>query len=277
MNNFQNSDYIEILSDCIHDIFYVDTSYRGKIAQIRIFSEIIVRKLIDFNPDKKLMIGDPKVLEAVRNLDNGDYYEKCILALKNDTDKYYATNSCSHSKIRNKITQLDYDSIHDNFLDLLSCIFIQYFTRYRFGSNSSIMTFFSYLPPIIRYKVLSYLYVNDNTNVSIIDKLTLATMKAFNSDKAQEWVDKEKDHLLSIPACSPEFASIAKTLGLAENMYKCCCEKISFELRGKYHTIEEAKPTYDMNKEHYDTAEEPIREFRDLMDFVFIGRKTEEC
>lgn len=276
MPKFKNEDYIEILTDCVHDIFYTKTSYRGKIAQIRMYSEIIVRKLIDFNPDEQLTLGNPKVLQAVRNLDNGDYYEKCILALKDDADKYYATNSCSHSKIREKITQHDYESIHDNFLNLLSCIFIQYFTKYKFGSNSSIMTFFSCLPPIIRYKVLYYLYANDNTNVSIIDKLTLATMKAFNPDTAQKWVDEEQDHLLSIPACSPKFASMAKSLGLAENMYECCCEKISFELSGKYHTIEEAKPAYDLNKERYDTVEDSIREFRDLMDFVFIGRKNEE-
>lgn len=276
MSNFQNNDYIEILSDCIHDIFYVDTSYRGKIAQIRIFAEIIVRKLIDFKPDERLTIGNPKVLNDVGKLDNGVYYEQCILALKDDSDKYYAANSCSHSGIRERITQLDYESIHDKFLSLLSCIFIQYFTKYKFGSDPSVMSFFSCLPPIIRYKVLYYLYTIDNTNINVIDKLVLATMKAFTPDKAKEWVDKEKEHLITIPSCSSEFASMAKTLGLAENMYDCCCEKIEFQLSGKYQTIEEAKPTYDQNKERYETAEDSIREFRDLMDFVFIGRKTEE-
>ena len=275
MTKFKNEDYTEILTDCIHDIFYTETSYRGKIAHIRVFSEIIVRKLIDFEPDKQLTIGNTEVLRDIRNLDNGAYYEQCILALK-DNALYYNANSCSHSKTRRRITQQDYDSIHDSFLNLLSCIFIQYFTKYKFGSNPSIMTFFSCLPPIIRYKVLSYLYTIDNTNVDVIDKLTLAIMKAFNPDKAKEWVDKEKEHLLTIPAFSLEFAPMADFLGLTQNMYECCCEKIAFELTGKYHTIEEAKSTYDQNKERYETTDDSIREFRDLMDFVFIGRKNEE-
>ena len=89
MSNFRDEDYVYILGDCLHDIFYVDSSYRGKIAQMRVLSEIIVRKLIDFNPDDQLTIGDKEVLKTVKALTYGDHFKKCILAVKNDTNDYY--------------------------------------------------------------------------------------------------------------------------------------------------------------------------------------------
>ena len=75
MSNFRDEDYVYILGDCLHDIFYVDSSYRGKIAQMRVLSEIIVRKLIDFNPDDQLTIGDKEVLKTVKALTYGDHFK----------------------------------------------------------------------------------------------------------------------------------------------------------------------------------------------------------
>ena len=68
MSNFRDEDYAYILGDCLHDIFYVDSSYRGKIAQMRLLSEIIVRKLIDYNPDDQLTIGDKEVLSHTETI-----------------------------------------------------------------------------------------------------------------------------------------------------------------------------------------------------------------
>ncbi len=283
MSNFRNEDYKEILNDCIHDIFYVDTSFRGKIAQIRLLSEIIIRKLIDYEPDKQLTIGNHGVLATVEALDskNGPYYKQCIEAIKNDTDLYHAANSCSHSKVREKITKNDYEVIHDHFLSLLSCVFIQYFTKYRFGSNSTVMLIFSLLPPVLRIKVLTRLYENDKTNVDIIDRLVLAIMKEQGKDKAQDWVDNRKEHLTSISAIAPEMAAYLSKLRpdvtFEKNMYECCCEKIEKDMHGLYHTIEEAKTAYDSYKDKTDTTtitSTEIKEFIDLMDFSYTGRES---
>ena len=39
--NFNNSDYINITTDLIYDIFYSDISSRGRISSIRQYSEIL--------------------------------------------------------------------------------------------------------------------------------------------------------------------------------------------------------------------------------------------
>ena len=114
---------------------------------------------------------------------------KCILAVKNDTTDYYAANSCSHSKVRSQITQDDYNKIYEHLLDLISCLFIQFFSKHTFGTNQKIVSCFSLLPPIIRYKVLSFLYANDNHNIILIDKLVLVTLKEFGKEKTTQWLE----------------------------------------------------------------------------------------
>ena len=54
------------------------------------------------------------------------------------------------------------------------------------------------LPPIIRYKVLSFLYIKYPDNISVIDKLVLATMKALSVDEAKEWIEREKNILIKM-------------------------------------------------------------------------------
>lgn len=53
-------------------------------------------------------------------------------------------------------------------------------------------------PPIIRYKVLVFLYKKRPDNISVIDKLVLATVKTFNVDEATEWVEREKNLLIKM-------------------------------------------------------------------------------
>ncbi len=264
MSNFRDEDYVYILGDCLHDIFYVDSSYRGKIAQIRVLSEIIVRKLIDFNPDDQLTIGNTKVLGAVKSLTYGAYYEKCILAVKNDTNDYYATNSCSHSKVREQITQDDYNKIHDHLLDLISCLFIQFFSKHSFGTNQKIVKCFSLLPPIIRYKVLTFLYANDSNNMIVIDKLVLVTLKEFGSETATQWVEDNKAHLISIPT------------DFYDNMYQYSLQTVSTNMKATYKTMEEAKAFFNHNKKEFvEDIEEEVREFAKLMEFFYTGRKVD--
>ena len=264
MSNFRDEDYVYILGDCLHDIFYVDSSYRGKIAQMRVLSEIIVRKLIDFNPDDQLTIGNTEVLKTVKSLTYGTYYEKCILAVKNDTNDYYAANSCSHSKVREQITQDDYNKIHDHLLDLISCLFIQFFSKHSFGTNQKIVKCFSLLPPIIRYKVLTFLYANDSNNMIVIDKLVLVTLKEFGPETATQWVEDNKSNLVKIPTV------------VFDNMYQYSLQTIATNLKATYKTMEEAKAFFNHNKKAFvEDTEEEVRQFAKLMEFFYTGRKVD--
>lgn len=264
MSNFKDKDYVYILGDCLHDIFYVDTSYRGKIAQMRILSEILVRKLIDFKPDEQLTIGNQNVLTTVKNRKHGTHYEKCILAIKDDTNDYYAANSCSHSKIRAQITKEDYDKIHDHLLDLMSCLFIQFFSKHTFGTNDKIVKCFSLLPPIVRYKVLSFLYSNESPNTILIDKLVLVTLKEFGVSKANKWIEDQKSNLISIPN---DFWG---------NMYQSSLQTVATKIKASYQTMEEAKSFFNHNKKTFvDDTDETVQEFVKLMEFFYTGRKVD--
>lgn len=264
MANFRDEDYVYILGDCLHDIFYVDSSYRGKIAQIRVLSEIIVRKLIDFNPNEQLTIGNPNVLNAVKNLTYGSHYERCILAVKDDTNNYYAANSCSHSKVRAKITHEHYNKIHDHLLDLISCLFIQFFSKHSFGTNNQIVRCFSLLPPIIRYKVLLFLYSKEKNNTVLIDKLVLVTMKEFGSEKATQWIEENKKDLISIPT---DFHT---------NMYKYELTTVTTNIKVTYRTMEEAKTFFNYNKKQFiESTDEDVQLFVKLMEFFYTGRNED--
>lgn len=264
MSNFRDEDYAYILGDCLHDIFYVDSSYRGKIAQMRLLSEIIVRKLIDYNPDDQLTIGDKEVLKTVKALTYGDHFKKCILAVKNDTTDYYAANSCSHLKVRSQITQDDYNKIYEHLLDLISCLFIQFFSKHTFGTNQKIVSCFFLLPPIIRYKVLSFLYANDNHNIILIDKLVLVTLKEFGKEKTTQWLEDNKAHLTSIPT------------DFYDNMYQYSLRTVATNMKATYQTMEEAKVFFNHNKKAFvEDTEEEVRDFAKLMEFFYTGRKLD--
>ena len=261
MTNFNNNEYVYILGDCLHDIFYVDTSYRGKIAQMRLLSEIIVRKLIDYDPNQQLTLGDRNVLTIVDSKKYGTHYKNSILAIKNDTSDYYAANSCSHSKVREEITSDDYNKIYDHLLDLLSCLFIQFFSEHRFGTNDRIVKCFSLLPPIIRYKVLIFLYSTDNRNIILIDKLVLVTMKEFGSPAAKHWVDENRTQLSSI---SSDYYG---------NMYQYSLQTVSKNIKATYSTMEEAKAFFNYNKQEFiNDTDIDMKNFLQLMEFFYMGR-----
>ena len=126
----------------------------------------------------------------------------------------------------------------DGLFDMLSYLLISYFEKYEFGSRNDVLYSFSMLPPIIRYKVLSFLYKKYPDNISVIDKLVLATVKALSVDEATEWVEREKNALTKMGTVTEKaFNEIAEKEGIefAElirnnspaNMYILCKMKIS--------------------------------------------------
>lgn len=280
MSNFNNADYENLLTDCLNDAFYATTSFRGKIAHIRQVAEIIVRKLIDSPSTQKLMLGQNYVKDEIKKLNNCDHIQSCVEDIIKDDGNMHRGNSCSHTGVTDSIEDQEYREAINSLQELIACLFINYFTTYKFGSNSEIMRNFSLLPPIIRYKTLIYLYSKDEANVDIIDKLVLSMIKSYDAEKAKKWVEAHKEHLDEIYSSSPEMGAMLAMLGhpqfMSRTMYDCCVAKIndSSSFPQMYKSFEEAKRFYIDNNTLKGKDEETVK-FKDLMDFVFIGRKEE--
>lgn len=282
MSNFNNFEYQCLVTDLIGDAFYTETSFRGKISIIRQYAEVIVRKILDIEPSKQLTLGQKEVRNKIKSLPNHEYLEAAIDVIR---DK---GNLSTHTQYLDNLSLEDFENIIDSLFNMLSFPLINYFEKYKFGSRNDVMFSFSLLPPIIRYKVLMFLYQKDPNNISVIDKLVLSIMKAFNVSEASKWVEEKKDTLIKAKSISEEvFAEISKKQGTeialailnsAPNMYQLCREKISqvgnvIESKGRlYSDFESALPYYKARGIiTYDDSEG--KEFNDIMDFLYLGRK----
>lgn len=61
MKKFNNEQYQILVKDLMGDIFYSETSNRNKIATIRQYAEVLVRKILDIDPCKKITIGEKEI------------------------------------------------------------------------------------------------------------------------------------------------------------------------------------------------------------------------
>ena len=281
MKKFNNEQYQILVKDLMGDIFYSETSNRNKIATIRQYAEVLVRKILDIDPCKKITIGEKEILEKIDNK-----------FLKNNLENIRTKgNDSTHTKYLKEITSKDLNETLDSLLNILSFMLINYFETYEFGSRSDILRSFSLLPPIVRYKVLIFLYRKYPDNVYVIDKLALAIVKAFNREEAIRWTEKEKNNLINLDVMSDKvFNEIAENKGIEfaelirfnspyKNMYELCIDKImkiGNEIDSKGHlyiNFESALPYY---KQYgiIDEDSEEIKEFNDIMDFLYLGRRT---
>lgn len=283
MNNFNNKEYKCLVTDLIGDAFYTETSFRGKISTIRQYAEVIVRKLLDIEPSKYLTLGQKDIHSKIKNLSNHEYIESAINIIRGKG------NSCTHTQYLDNLSLEDFENIVDSLFDMLSFNLINYFEKYEFGSRDDVFFSFSLLPPIIRYKVLNFLYQKNPFNISVIDKLVLAIVKAFSISEATKWVEERKDILRKMRTISESaFNEMLKTVGmeiamdikmrLPSNMYHLCKEKISqigisIDIKGRlYSDFESALPYYKakgiLNNDNPET-----KEFNDIMEFLYLGRK----
>lgn len=282
MSNFNNHEYQCLTTDLIGDIFYTDTSFRGKISTIRQYAEIIIRKILDVEPTQKLTLGQSDIQNRIKSLPNHEFLERAIEAIRGKG------NLSTHTQYLDNLTSEDFENIVDSLFDMLSYLLINYFEKYEFGSRNDVMSSFSLLPPIIRYKVLSFLNKKYPDNISVIDKFVLATMKAISVDEATKWVEEHKEILVNMRAMSVKAlnettkyrgAEIAKFLwDSAPNMYELSKQKISSvgaDINAKgviYSDFETALPYYK-EKGILIGDESEIKEFNDIMNFLYLGRK----
>lgn len=285
MKKFDNEKYQILAKDLMGDIFYLETSNRNKIATIRQYAEVIVRKILDINPSEKMTIGANKISKKLEALNNSEFLKEALENIKQDGNKF------THTEYLEEVTSDEFDKIVDKLLDMLSFMLINYFETYEFGSRSDVLRSFSLLPPIVRYKVLIFLYSKYPNNVHVIDKLVLAILKAFNREEAIRWTEKEKNNLINLDVMSNkvfneiaenkgiEFAELIKFNSPYKNMYELCIDKImkignEIDSKGRlYIDFESALPYY---KQYgiIDEDSEEIKEFNDIMDFLYLGRKA---
>ena len=285
MVHFNNEEYQTLASDLIGDIFYTSTSYRGKISTLRQYAEIVVRKILDIDPQKEITLGDEEIRKSIQKLPDYKIVEHAVKKLKKKGNK------TTHTQYRGEVTVEEFNVAIDGLFDLLSYLLISYFEKYKFGTNESIMFAFSILPPIIRYKVLMFLYKKYPDNISIIDKLVLATLKACDAETATKWIEENKESLLQMKTYSEnvieEIAQQKHNWAEAlicmapPNMYQLCKDKITqigATIRNKglvYSDFESALPHYRQVGRVQGTTPE-VQEFNDIMDFLYMGRKERE-
>ena len=178
MKKFDNERYQIFAKDLMGDIFYSETSNRNKIATIRQYAEVIVRKILDINPSKKMTIGANEISKKIDALNNSEFLKEALDNIKQDGNKF------THTEYLEEVTSDEFDKIVDKLLDMLSFMLINYFETYEFGSRSDVLWSFSLLPPIVRYKVLIFLYNKYPNNIHVIDRLALAIVKAFDKEEA---------------------------------------------------------------------------------------------
>lgn len=287
MSSFDNSAYKMIASDLINDAFYLDNrSKRGAIATVRTYTEILVRKILDLPQSQKVTLGDRKINKELIDISNNDDM------LMNAIDNIRVIgNKVTHTQNIDEIGEDDFNKIVDNLMDVYAYIFVKYFDKNEFGSNLKVVSAFSVLPPIVRYKVLNNLYEKYPESLMVIDKLCLSLLKAFNYEITSNWIEDRREKLENLAVISQkakneiirkqgiEFFEMLKQNG-PENMYILCKERIyevnlTIEQRGLlYENFEEAIGLY-YKKGKVEGNSKEIIEFNSLMEFVYLGRREE--
>ena len=285
---YNNEEYKDLIIEFFGDLFYSDVSYGTKIQKIRQYTEIILRRLLEYPCDKNIEIGNEYTLDK---LDKKGFVEPLF---REALEKIRSTgNERTHTKFRRVATEEEYVEILESVFNLYAYLFFKYFNKNTFGTNTEIMTSFSFLPPIIRHITLTALYEKDSTNIDVIDKLVLAKVKALGKEDALLWIEKNKDHLANLRSkpdddyvnalvekLGPDMAQLVVEQ-LSRNMYEICLEKADKvgnqidRMGPMYKDFETAKLYYEKHGKVAGTTKD-IVEFNDLMEFIYIGRRIKE-
>ncbi|MDF2395768.1 hypothetical protein GWQ44_09490 [Pseudomonas sp. 3MA1] len=284
MANFNNMAYSDLVAELLNDAIYLkDRSKRGIISTVRQYAEVVVRRILDIDPDDQVTLGNSKMVSALKAKSNDS---KLLMdAVENIR---VVGNKCTHTQELGPVTEEDIDSVFDSLFDIYAYLFVEFFTVHKFGRNAAIISSFSILPPLIRYKALKSLYEADGNNISIIDKYSLSILKAVGVSEAKEWVLERKKELLEVPAYTVEgIEDIRRKFGdliadqsmrNAPNMYDCCmgrlCEVDSTISKNGvlYNDFESAMGLFSA-KGFVEGDSIEVVSFNDLMQFVYLGRR----
>lgn len=285
MCGFNNEAYQALVNDLINDAFYIEgASYRGIIAKIRQYAEVVVRKILNLSPDETVELGNGKLQHKLKEKNNP--------LLLNAVKKINKIGSeCTHTKSIREISKEEVNDTINRLFELYASLLIDYFEKYQFGSNPHIVYSFSMLPPIIRYITLNYLYDKYPDNLIIIDKLSLILLKALNREAAINWLETHKDVLEKTPTITEKaYQEICQKGGVElanllcstspQNMYVLCCEKVNLLAKQidkvglLYNDFESAIVHYRENGIVKGSSSE-VMEFNSIMEFLYLGRKAQ--
>jgi len=283
---FRNEAYTDLVNDVVFDAFYAERTNRGKIASIRQYAEIVVRKILDIPENDVVTLGNKAIVKQLELVSNNSQ-----LLMSSIEKIRLIGNKCTHTQEIGEITDDDVRDCINCLFNIYASIFVIYFQKNKFGSKNEVMSAFSILPPIIRYLTLNELYKEYPDNLSIIDKLSLVLLKAFDKDQAIQWVEDRKEKLSNtLPYTEEAIDEIKQKYGpevaqqtiknAPSNMYISCLDRINdvdeiIQRNGLlYSNFEQAKELY-LKKGILTGSSREISYFNSIMEFVYLGRKKE--
>jgi len=286
--SFEDSVYKPLINEILDDIYYKNTNFRTKIALLRHYLEIIVRKLVNYPVNQKMTLGSDKIKNLLTEIEK----DICI------TDKHFQKtvgkagdllNKYNHTQYLVSANQEVFDKAEDLVFNVISLIFIIHFSKNEFGLNFDEMESFSILPPIIRLKVLEYFYSEGTKNLLLMHKYVLTILKSKNKEAAIQWIEVRKKQLQEVSTISDKY-NLDKYLVAGErklgkrhtNMYEHLIfvagyvnEKRDSKEVLVYSSFEQAAKTYIKvcnNKDHLESFNR-AKQLKELIEFLFIGRK----
>lgn len=236
------------------------------------------------------------VMRAMNNL-GGELSEEIIKIINNINP---LGRDGTHTQHTEEFSNEEVEGVEDAILDLYALMFIRYFQNIRISlySEPQVLSMFSLLPPVIRYKTWNYLFEKDRNNIQVVNKLCLSIIKLFDKETAYQWLEENREIIKAIPypnAKEIEKCNKINSFEIAPGVYHVCVSldfeqyeniydllyakisdrKTSINESGKmYKNFEEAIEHYNREIKNYSKTLD--KEFYDLMDFVYIGRRSVE-
>lgn len=302
MKEFNDTEYNQMISDLIHDMSYSNASNRGKVATIRGYTEVMVRKILDIGSDTKFTLGElknkPMSLKMCEllGLELSRKLLDCVEEIRS------IGNDATHTQRTQKISDKQVKNLEDDLMELHAVLFIKFFNSVTVELVFSPQTLglFSLLPPIIRYKTWKYLFELDKNNIIIADKLSLAIIKTYGRENAMQWLEDNRNTLLQIPYPTKEdqykyLVAHKSPINPTEfeftlrfwdfsNIYELLKSKINnkktaINESGKlYANYEEALKFFKQRINDYEQVknykrDDALEQMIDLIKFAYIGRK----
>lgn len=295
MNDFNDSEYTPRILDILKSAFYNNNPTETKLTEIRKYTEIHVRRMLNLGSDYTLMLGQLKSMdnESLENL--GEVRQNELIKIVDVIRKI--GNEGTHTQRTKEFTDSDYTEAVDALFDLIAFQFVSYFKKYpmKLTSPNDVMSDFSLLPPIIRFKTLDRLLKDDPDNIQILNRITLSRIKTFGKPDTYDWLKENESNFRNIQyptegeineyickcgvEVSPGLIAFSIKLNYFDNVYDLLKNKIddprtSVNEKGKLYDSFESAITYYRMKKHPDSNCE-IKELHSIIDFVYIGRKSE--
>lgn len=304
MESFDDSEYAVLIGNLLNDTQYIEISNMGKMAGLRKHAEVLVRKILDIGSSKQLMLGQVKnnsnnaaVKSGMNNL--GDELSDKLIEIISKINPLGRDGT--HTQHTDEFSDEEVESVEDAILDLYSLLFVKYFLDIQVSiySPPQVLTLFSILPPIIRYKTWKYLFEKDENNIQVVNKLCLSIIKVFNKEMAYKWLEDNSEVIKGIPyptkheiekydwihsiEISPGVyqACVSLDFDKYNNMFDLLYDKISdtrtsINESGKmYKSFEDAIEHYNNYKiNNIQDDSEEMEKLCSLMDFVYLGRRA---